>query len=47
IFGATPAREITDEQWRTYFEVNCLRQRGLSVCICQGWLNVVGAERFR
>ena len=24
IFGATPAREITDEQWRTYFEVNVL-----------------------
>ena len=22
IFGAVPAREITDEQWRTYFEVN-------------------------
>lgn len=24
IFGATPAREITDEQWRAYFEVNVL-----------------------
>ncbi|MGV0852987.1 SDR family NAD(P)-dependent oxidoreductase [Mycolicibacterium phlei] len=24
IFGATPAREITDEQWRKYFEVNVL-----------------------
>jgi NAD(P)-dependent dehydrogenase (short-subunit alcohol dehydrogenase family) len=24
IFGAIPAREITDEQWRTYFEVNVL-----------------------
>lgn len=24
IFGAVPAREITDEQWRTYFEVNVL-----------------------
>jgi NAD(P)-dependent dehydrogenase (short-subunit alcohol dehydrogenase family) len=24
IFGATPAREITDEQWRRYFEVNVL-----------------------
>jgi NAD(P)-dependent dehydrogenase (short-subunit alcohol dehydrogenase family) len=24
IFGAAPAREITDEQWRTYFEVNVL-----------------------
>jgi NAD(P)-dependent dehydrogenase (short-subunit alcohol dehydrogenase family) len=22
IFGAVPAREITDEQWRSYFEVN-------------------------
>jgi NAD(P)-dependent dehydrogenase (short-subunit alcohol dehydrogenase family) len=24
IFGAVPAREITDEQWRPYFEVNVL-----------------------
>lgn len=24
IFGSAPAREITDEQWRTYFEVNVL-----------------------
>lgn len=24
IFGSVPAREITDEQWRTYFEVNVL-----------------------
>ena len=24
IFGAVPAREITDDQWRTYFEVNVL-----------------------
>jgi NAD(P)-dependent dehydrogenase (short-subunit alcohol dehydrogenase family) len=24
IFGAVPAREITDEQWRTYFQVNVL-----------------------
>ena len=24
IFGAVPAGEITDEQWRTYFEVNVL-----------------------
>jgi NAD(P)-dependent dehydrogenase (short-subunit alcohol dehydrogenase family) len=24
IFGAVPAREITDELWRTYFEVNVL-----------------------
>lgn len=24
IFGAVPAREITDEQWRTYLEVNVL-----------------------
>jgi NAD(P)-dependent dehydrogenase (short-subunit alcohol dehydrogenase family) len=24
IFSAVPAREITDEQWRTYFEVNVL-----------------------
>ena len=24
IFGAVPAREITDGQWRTYFEVNVL-----------------------
>jgi NAD(P)-dependent dehydrogenase (short-subunit alcohol dehydrogenase family) len=24
IFGAVPAQEITDEQWRTYFEVNVL-----------------------
>ncbi len=24
IFGAEPAREITDEQWRRYFEVNVL-----------------------
>jgi NAD(P)-dependent dehydrogenase (short-subunit alcohol dehydrogenase family) len=24
IFGAAPAREITDEQWRNYFEVNVL-----------------------
>ncbi|SEH51382.1 NAD(P)-dependent dehydrogenase, short-chain alcohol dehydrogenase family [Mycolicibacterium rutilum] len=24
IFGAVPAREITDEQWRKYFEVNVL-----------------------
>jgi len=24
IFGAVPAREITDEQWRAYFEVNVL-----------------------
>ena len=24
IFEATPAREITDDQWRTYFEVNVL-----------------------
>ena len=24
IFGAVPAREITDEQWRTYFDVNVL-----------------------
>jgi NAD(P)-dependent dehydrogenase (short-subunit alcohol dehydrogenase family) len=24
IFGTTPAQEITDEQWRTYFEVNVL-----------------------
>ncbi|MDX1883033.1 SDR family oxidoreductase [Mycolicibacterium sp. 120270] len=24
IFGAVPAREITDEQWRQYFEVNVL-----------------------
>ncbi|MBA0046573.1 SDR family oxidoreductase [Mycobacteroides sp. LB1] len=24
IFGTTPAREITDEQWRTYFEVNVI-----------------------
>jgi NAD(P)-dependent dehydrogenase (short-subunit alcohol dehydrogenase family) len=24
IFGAVPAREVTDEQWRAYFEVNVL-----------------------
>ncbi|KWX20012.1 SDR family oxidoreductase [Mycolicibacterium wolinskyi] len=24
IFGAVPAREITDEQWRSYFDVNVL-----------------------
>lgn len=24
IFGATPAREITDDEWRRYFEVNVL-----------------------
>jgi NAD(P)-dependent dehydrogenase (short-subunit alcohol dehydrogenase family) len=24
IFGAAPARDITDNQWRTYFEVNVL-----------------------
>ncbi|OQS16390.1 oxidoreductase [Nocardia donostiensis] len=24
VFGAVPAREITDEQWRTFFEVNVL-----------------------
>jgi NAD(P)-dependent dehydrogenase (short-subunit alcohol dehydrogenase family) len=24
IFGAVPAREITNEQWRTYFDVNVL-----------------------
>ncbi|TRW88001.1 SDR family oxidoreductase [Mycolicibacterium sp. 018/SC-01/001] len=24
IFGAVPARDITDEQWRTFFEVNVL-----------------------
>ncbi|MHC9296963.1 SDR family NAD(P)-dependent oxidoreductase [Mycobacterium sp. LTG2003] len=24
IFGAVPARDITDEQWRTYFDVNVL-----------------------
>jgi NAD(P)-dependent dehydrogenase (short-subunit alcohol dehydrogenase family) len=24
IFGAVPAREITDEQWRTYFDVNVI-----------------------
>lgn len=24
IFGAEPAREITDEQWRKYFDVNVL-----------------------
>lgn len=24
IFGAVPAREVTDEQWRTYFDVNVL-----------------------
>lgn len=24
IFGAAPAREITDDQWRTYYEVNVL-----------------------
>lgn len=24
IFGAVPAREITDDQWRSYFEVNVL-----------------------
>ena len=24
IFGAVPAREITDEQWRQYFDVNVL-----------------------
>lgn len=24
IFGAVPAKEVTDEQWRTYFEVNVL-----------------------
>jgi NAD(P)-dependent dehydrogenase (short-subunit alcohol dehydrogenase family) len=24
IFGAVPAREITDDQWRTYFDVNVL-----------------------
>ena len=24
IFGAVPAREVSDEQWRTYFEVNVL-----------------------
>lgn len=24
IFGAVPAREISDEQWRTYFDVNVL-----------------------
>ena len=24
IFGAVPAQEITDEQWRTYFDVNVL-----------------------
>ncbi|MCK0177264.1 SDR family NAD(P)-dependent oxidoreductase [Mycolicibacterium sp. F2034L] len=26
IFGAVPAREITDDQWRTYFEVNVLAE---------------------
>ncbi|WKG04145.1 SDR family NAD(P)-dependent oxidoreductase [Mycolicibacterium sp. HK-90] len=24
IFGAVPAREVTDDQWRTYFDVNVL-----------------------
>jgi NAD(P)-dependent dehydrogenase (short-subunit alcohol dehydrogenase family) len=33
IFGAVPAQQITDEQWRIYFDVNvCLRRCGLSGC---------------
>jgi NAD(P)-dependent dehydrogenase (short-subunit alcohol dehydrogenase family) len=35
IFGAVPAREITDEQWRTNFEVNVLAAAALSACICR------------
>ena len=37
IFGAVPAREVTDEQWRTYFEVNVLAAvRDSSAPICRG-----------
>jgi NAD(P)-dependent dehydrogenase (short-subunit alcohol dehydrogenase family) len=46
IFGAVPAREITDEQWRTYFEVNVLAAarliRGyLPGMIDRGWGRVL------
>jgi NAD(P)-dependent dehydrogenase (short-subunit alcohol dehydrogenase family) len=33
IFGALPALEITDEQWRTYSTSMFLRRCGLSACI--------------
>ena len=42
IFGAVPAREITDEQWRNYFDVNVLAavrliRTYLPVMIERGW----------
>lgn len=39
IFGAVPAREITDEQWRTYFEVNVLSAARLIRAYLPGMVN--------
>lgn len=46
IFGAVPAREITDEQWRTYFDVNVLTavrliRTYLPAMIERGWGRVL------
>ena len=46
IFGATPAREITDEQWRTYFDVNVLAaarliRRYLPGMEARGWGRII------
>lgn len=40
IFGAVPAREITDEQWRSYFEVNVLA----AVRLIRGYLPAMTAN---
>ncbi|MBK1783156.1 SDR family NAD(P)-dependent oxidoreductase [Prauserella cavernicola] len=42
IFGATPALEITDDQWRRYFEVNVLAavrltRQYLPAMVARGW----------
>lgn len=46
IFGAVPAREITDELWRTYFEVNVLAaarliRMYLPAMVDRGWGRVL------
>jgi NAD(P)-dependent dehydrogenase (short-subunit alcohol dehydrogenase family) len=47
IFGAVPAREITDEQWRQYFDVNVLAAVRLIRMYLPGMIERGWAEPFR
>jgi len=42
-----PAREITDEQWRTYFDVNVLAAVRLIRMYLPGMIERGWAERFK